>query len=158
MMRDRSSPSRFTGWHMAAILIAFFGVVIAVNMLMATLAVRSFGGTVVDNSYVASQKFNGWLEQAREQDRLGWRDDVALTQGREIRIALSDAAQAPIQGATISATAQHPLGRAADMALTFHEGADGAYLSDQTLPAGRWHVRFAIRHGDGKHHLLREID
>src|SRR3546814_10033574 len=73
-MTPAPSPiRRFTGWHMTAILIAFFAAVIAVNMLMATVAVRSFGGTVVENSYVASQKFNGWLAQARAQRRLGWR-------------------------------------------------------------------------------------
>ncbi|MGC4252017.1 MAG: FixH family protein [Sphingobium sp.] len=158
-MRDRSSPPRrFTGRHMAAILIAFFGVVIAVNMLMATMAVRSFGGTVVDNSYVASQKFNGWLEQAREQDRLGWKDDVTLTKGRNIRLALSDTVASPIRGATVSTIAQHPLGRAPDVALAFHENAEGVYLSGRPLPAGRWQLRFDIRHAGGEQHLLREID
>ncbi|BAV63584.1 FixH family protein [Sphingobium cloacae] len=157
-MRDRSSPPRrFTGWHMAAILIAFFGVVIAVNMLMATMAIRSFGGTVVDNSYVASQKFNGWLEQARAQDRLGWKDDIALTKERHIRIALTGAADEPLTGSRIEALAQHPLGRAPDIALTFH-GAEGLYLSEQTLPSGRWQIRFDIRHAGAQRHLLREID
>src|SRR3546814_8818871 len=67
-MTPAPSPiRRFTGWHMTAILIAFFAAVIAVNMLMATVAVRSFGGTVVENSYVASQKFNGWLAQRSEE-------------------------------------------------------------------------------------------
>ena len=61
---------RFTGWHMTAIMFAFFGVVVSVNMLMATLATRTFGGTVVENSYVASQSFNRWLAEARAQDRL----------------------------------------------------------------------------------------
>ena len=42
----------FTGRHMAAILVTGFGVVIAVNVLMASLAVGTFGGVVVDNQYV----------------------------------------------------------------------------------------------------------
>ena len=37
----------FTGRHMAAILIAGFGVVIAVNLVMARFAVTTFGGVVV---------------------------------------------------------------------------------------------------------------
>src|SRR5687768_10998939 len=72
----------FTGRHMAAIICTFFGVVIAVNMLMAVLATRTFGGTVVDNSYVASQKFNGWLAQARAQQSLGWQESVRLDSDR----------------------------------------------------------------------------
>src|SRR5690606_16942867 len=62
----------FTGRHMTLILVAFFGVVIAVNLVMATLASRTFGGLVVQNSYVESQKFNSYLEAARQDEALGW--------------------------------------------------------------------------------------
>ena len=48
----------FTGRHMLAAMLGFFGVVIAVNVVMATLAAKTFSGTVVDNSYVASQQRN----------------------------------------------------------------------------------------------------
>jgi nitrogen fixation protein FixH len=58
MMRIRT----FTGWHMALILIGFFAVVVGVNLLMARFASSTFGGVVVENSYVASQQFNGWLK------------------------------------------------------------------------------------------------
>ena len=141
----------FTGWHMTAILISFFAVVIAVNTLMATVAVRSFGGTVVENSYVASQKFNGWLAEARAQEKLGWRDRVTLDPARHVRMELN------VRGAQMSAVAQHPLGRAPDIMLRLHEAAPGLYVSDRALPGGRWQLRFDIRHG-GKEHLLREID
>jgi nitrogen fixation protein FixH len=142
----------FTGWHMTAILVTGFAVVIAVNMLMATIAVRSFGGAVVENSYVASQKFNGWLAQARAQEKLGWRDEVTLDPARHVRLTLN------VEGARIGAVAMHPLGRAPAIALRLHEAAHGQYVSDQPLPAGRWQLRFDIHHGGGEEHLLREID
>ena len=63
---------RITGWHAAAGLVAFFGLVIAVNLTMAVYATTTFGGVVVDNSYVASQKYNGWLKAAERQRALGW--------------------------------------------------------------------------------------
>ena len=155
----RPAPSRrFTGWHMTGILVAFFAVVIAVNCLMATLAVRSFGGVVVDNSYVASQKFNGWLDEARAQNRLGWRDEVTPLPGRHVALSLTDAQTKPIAGGTVRAVAQHPLGRAPDIALAFHERAPGHYTSDHALPPGRWQLRITVRHGAGDHHILREID
>ena len=62
----------FTGRHFTAILLGWFGVVVTVNLFMASLATQGFGGVVVKNSYVASQKFNGWLDAAREQEALGW--------------------------------------------------------------------------------------
>jgi len=142
----------FTGWHMTAILVAGFSVVIAVNMLMATIAVRSFGGVVVENSYVASQKFNGWLAQARAQEKLGWRDRVELDAARHVRMELN------VRGAQMQAVAQHPLGRAPDIMLRLREAARGLYVSDHALPAGRWQLRFDIRHGGGEEHLLREVD
>lgn len=142
----------FTGWHMTAILISFFAVVIAVNTLMATVAVRSFGGTVVENSYVASQKFNGWLAEARAQEKLGWRDRVTLDQACHVRMTLN------VRGAWMRAVAQHPLGQMPDIVLQLHETAPGLYVSDRALPGGRWRLRFDIRHGGGEEHLLREID
>ena len=39
----KSAPVRFTGWHMLAILGAFFGVVIAVNLVMARFAPPPIG-------------------------------------------------------------------------------------------------------------------
>ena len=153
MMRS-STPRRFTGWHMTGILVAFFAVVIAVNMLMATLAVRSFGGVVVDNSYVASQKFNGWLEAARAQEAQGWRETIAIDAQRRVQVSLADAAGAPLNGVAVTATAAHPLGRAPDIALSFREVAPGRYSADRTLPAGRW--RLSLTAAD--HHFVHEID
>lgn len=157
-MTQLSPPRRFTGRHMAAILVAFFAVVIAVNMLMATVAVRSFGGTVVENSYVASQKFNGWLAQARAQQRLGWQEAVSLDSARHIRLSLRNRAGAPVSAESIGAVAQHPLGRAPDIRLDLRERAPGLYLSDRALPPGRWQLRFDLRHGGSEDHLLREVD
>lgn len=146
---------RFTGWHMTGILVAFFAVVIVVNALMATIAVRSFGGTVVDNSYVESQKFNRYLAQARVQDRLGWQDAMALDADRHVALTLTDARGVAVAGARIAAVAEHPLGRAPDIQLMFHEATPGRYVSDVRLPAGRWQVRADIDHGE--QHLLREV-
>ena len=151
-MTDIRNHRAFTGWHMTAILVTFFAVVIAVNMLMATMAVRSFGGAVVENSYVASQKFNGWLAQARAQEKLGWRDRVTLDLSRHVRMELN------VKGAQLSAVAQHPLGRAPDIMLRLHEVVPGTYVSDRVLPAGRWQLRFDIRHAGGEEHLLREVN
>jgi nitrogen fixation protein FixH len=134
----------FTGWHMTAILVAFFGVVIAVNVLMATMAVRTFGGTVVDNSYVASQQFNGWLAQGRAQRALGW--DVAVTRGAGgvPVITATDAAGQPLVGAVVTATARHPLGRMPDRPLRLTSAGDGRFTAAEPLRAGRWHIIITV--------------
>jgi nitrogen fixation protein FixH len=134
---------RFTGRHMLAIMLAFFGVVVSVNLLMATLASRTFGGTVVDNSYVASQRFNGWLAEAKAQERLGWTAALSLDRERRIDVAVRGA-EAALAGAELSAVARHPLGRAPDVALDFREASPGSYKSRTPLPPGRWVVHLEI--------------
>ncbi|TIW70058.1 MAG: cytochrome oxidase, partial [Mesorhizobium sp.] len=52
-MSAHSQKSReFTGRHMLFIILGFFGVVIGVNLTMATLASKSWTGLVVENTYV----------------------------------------------------------------------------------------------------------
>lgn len=133
----------FTGRHMAAILIGGFGVVVAVNLLMANLATSTFGGVVVDNSYVASQKFNGWLDRARQSDSLGW--DVKLARDARGRV-LVETSKVPA-GAAIEGEARHPLGRLPDSALAFVPAGDGRYVSTAPVPEGRWVVRLKVAAG-----------
>lgn len=138
---------RFTGKHMTAILVAFFGVVIAVNFVMARFAVGTFGGTVVKNSYVASQQYNDWLEAARKQRALGWTANLGLNAGRVLTLTLTKAGTS-LDGANVAATASHPLGRANDIRMLLREVAPGVYIADRALPAGRWQVQVWIeRHG-----------
>lgn len=134
---------RFTGFHMLAIMLAFFAVVVAVNLAMATVAARTFGGKVVDNSYVAGQRFNGWLAEARAQEQLGWRSVLALDASRRVSLSVATGA-GPLAGAEVRAVARHPVGRAADVALGFHAAAPGRYVSTAPLPPGRWQVQVEI--------------
>jgi len=147
---------KFTGWHMFAILVAFFGVVVSVNMVMATAAIRTFGGTVVDNSYVASQRFNAWLTEARAQERLGWTTEVGVDRGRHVTVALSDHGTL-LRGAQIEAVARHPLGRAPDVPLRFEARATGSYVSREALPAGRWLVHVEVRQGGRALRLIETL-
>lgn len=140
------SPRPFTGRHMATILIAFFGVVIAVNLVMARFAVGTFGGTVVDNSYVASQKFNGWLEQARAQEALGWETRIGLDETRHALIEIAHDGK-PLAGVAASGIAAHPLGREPSIAMDFIATAPGRLRASRPLPAGRWQLHLTIAQG-----------
>lgn len=146
----------FTGRRMAVIIVAFFGVVVSVNLTMATFATSTFGGKVVDNSYVATQRFNGWLEQARFQERLGWSETVRLAGDRHVEIDLT-LRDAPIEGASIGASARHPVGREDDVALNFREIAPGRYRSEQALPDGRWRLHIAISAQGAEKRLIETL-
>lgn len=134
----------FTGKHMAAILIAGFGIVVTVNFAMAALATSTFGGLVVENSYVASQNFNRWLERAKEVEALGWHVDVArLSDGR---VLVMTTGNSPPE-VRVTGNALHPLGRAPDRTLGFVPTGPGRYVSSAVLPAGRWLVRLELSDG-----------
>lgn len=146
----------FTGHHMAAILAGFFGVVIAVNIVMARVAIGSFGGTVVDNSYVASQKYNGWLAEAEKQARLGWTVGAARLADGRLGVTVADNGVAGT-GFAVRAEARHPLGKAASRSLTFVAQGDGLYRARQPLPAGRWRLSIEISRGAERYRELVEI-
>jgi nitrogen fixation protein FixH len=138
---------RFTGWHMTTILITFFGIVIAVNLVMARYAVSTFGGTVVDNSYVASQNYNRWLAEADKQAKLGWTQKIALDPARRVVISVAKNG-APLDTVTASGIAIHPVGQAPSITLRFAPSASGSLVSKQSLPAGRWRLHLTLRQGD----------
>ena len=133
----------FTGRHMALVMTGFFGVIVAVNVLLANLAVSTFSGTVVENSYVASQGFNRLLGAAKADKALGWHLALAREGSGMVRFTLSDASGRPLTGAAVRAQADHPLGAKAPVAMTPREVAPGVY--EAALPAGRWHVGVEVR-------------
>ncbi|MEO1967165.1 MAG: FixH family protein [Sphingomonadaceae bacterium] len=140
--RKRTGTNRFTGWHMTVILVGFFGVVIAVNFTMAFFAIDRFGGVVVENSYVASQKFNGWLDEARSEDRLGWKADIERdTQGR-----LAVITEGVPQDAKLVAHLRRPLGTPDDRTFPLLQTSPHHYRSADVEP-GRWIVRLEVDAG-----------
>ena len=136
----------FTGRHMFWILFAGFGVVVAVNFGMAALASRSFSGVVVENSYVASQEFNQWLDAAEKQKALGW--DVALSRDEAGRL-LVETTGVP-SGAKVSAELRRPLGEHDSSTIELSASDGGRFRSDEVLPAGRWTVRLLIEAGQDR--------
>lgn len=136
-----NATARFTGRHMATIMAAFFAVIVTVNVFMAHKAGSTFGGTVVDNSYVASQHFNRWLDEASAEKALGWSAETVLGADRRLSVTLTGPAS---RDASLTAVARHPLGRAPDRALDFARQADGRFVSLQPLPAGRWRLRLEV--------------
>ncbi|MFY7836591.1 MAG: FixH family protein [Novosphingobium sp.] len=147
MTQMRRNARPFTGRKMAAILVSFFAVVIAVNVLMARLASSTFGGVVVDNSYVASQKFNGWLKEAEQEQALGWKGDVVRDQAGRASIVLADSLGKPLAAAKVTAIAEHPLGQRPTTALALQEVAPGRYVAP--LETGRWRLSVKVE-ADGQ--------
>ena len=139
-MNSSKTVRPFTGKHITAILVACFGIVVAVNFTMASLASSTFGGEVVENSYVASQNFNRWLDEAKAEEALGWKVSASRRPDGRVAATLGAVPGYP----TVTAMARHPLGRMPDTSLTFVRSASGIWVSRQVLPEGRWTLRFDV--------------
>lgn len=130
----------FTGRSMAAIMVVGFGIVIAVNFTMASLAVGGFHGVVVENSYVASQKYNDWLAEAESAKALGWEAELSRDEAGHVLVQTKGAPE----GAVVSAELRRPIGEHAFADLAFTPVGNGLYRSGEPVDEGRWTARVFI--------------
>ena len=146
------SGGPFTGRHAALVLGGGFAIILAVNLTMATLAARSHPGLVVENSYVASQQFNGWLEAGRAQKAMGWTVDAST--GHDIlTLIASDSQGRPLEDLEAVATLSHPLGRDAPITLALTEAQPGRYAAPHGLTPGQWLVEVRLSRGAQRYYL-----
>lgn len=127
----------FTGRHMWILAISFFGVIISVNVVMATLAMRSWTGLVVENSYVASQEFEEKRLAHEAQLKAGWQATLTYLPGAA-RLVIVDGARGSIDLGNVSLKLNRPVGGHDDQSLDLERKTDGSYEAQVTLPAGLW--------------------
>ena len=149
MSAQGEGAGKFTGKHMLAVMLAFFGVVITVNLVMATAANRSWTGLVVKNSYVASQEFNRKAEEGRAQAALGWKGELAIGGGRvSYRLRDASGAAGPVDG--VVATFRRPAYDAEDRTVTLVREADGAFAVAEAVRDGIWIIEVDAEAGLAK--------
>lgn len=143
----------FTGRHMLYIMIAFFGVIIAVNLVMLTVATRSWTGLVVKNSYVASQKFNDVLSAAEKQKRLGWKSGVVVTT-RSAKVRITGSESSPVAGLSVKLALSRPVHEAEDRTLELLETAPGEYAVEADLGSGVWNAELMATSASGQDYRM----
>jgi nitrogen fixation protein FixH len=134
---ERKPSQGFTGLHMWILSISFFGVIIAVNIGMATMAMRSWTGLVVDNSYVASQEFEEKRLAHNAQLAAGWRATLTYLPGAA-RLVIVDGAKAPVDLGDVLLKINRPVGGHDDQTLQLKRNGDGAYEAQVDLQQGVW--------------------
>lgn len=135
-----------TGWHVLAMFVAFFGVIIAVNITLAWQAISTFPGLEVKNSYVASQTFDA--ERAAQQ-ALGWTLDHGYDPvAQELRLTFTDAQGVSVQLATLDVLVGRTTEAGDDIRPNF-DGQAGVYVAPATLAQGRWMMAVEARALDG---------
>lgn len=140
-----SDGFQLRGWHVLAAVLAFFGLVTAVNVTFAVYAISSFPGEDVRRSYLQGLRYNETLAERRAQAALGWRATTMLRSDAgeaALEVRLTTREGAPVNGATLVGELQRPISAQFDQQLTFAPAGDGRYLARlSALKAGRWRLR-----------------
>ena len=133
-----------TGRKVFAFVASAFGVIIAVNITMAVMAVRTFPGLEVKNSYVASQTFDA---DRTAQKALGWQLASDYVPG-ELRLTFTDASGLPAQVSRLSATIGRTTMAGDDLRPEF-EQVMGRFTAPVDLGPGKWMVLLEAFAPDG---------
>lgn len=143
-------PAGFTvkGWHVAAGVVAFFAVVVAVDMAFLVTAYRTHPGQVEAKPYETGLIYNAELERQRAQAALGWRAG-AEAQGRDIAVLLKDRDGVPLDGLTVSVLLQRPATEQGRTELKLNQTAPGRYAAALDR-SGTWDVRIEATDGQGR--------
>lgn len=136
-------------------IVAFFGVVAAVNLVMIWLAISTWPGLETDRAYEEGLAYNRTLEAKARQDALGWQGEITgkMTRGFEAELTLrvNDADGAPLTGAVAVVRLLRPTSEGHDLIADLHELGAGSYRAAVTLPlAGIWDAEVTVVRGEDR--------
>lgn len=135
---------KLTGWHVLAIFVGAFGIIIGVNLTLAFSAVKTFPGIEVKNSYVASQTFN---DRKAAQEALGW-DIAARIDADRVVLTITDQDGHPVQVGKMDITVGRPTSTRDDRTPEFRfNGRE--YIAFETLEHGNWDMWLRLTALDG---------
>jgi nitrogen fixation protein FixH len=133
-------------------LLAFFAVVIGVNVVMMTLAISTMPGTEVESPYLAGIRYNAEISAARAQADRGWRmtSHIARDAGGRavVTVEARDRSGTPLAGLAMSARLARPTDFRADHAITLTERSRGTYFGETAdVVAGIWDLELEADRG-----------
>lgn len=136
--------SEVKGGHVLAILLAFFGITIAVNVVFASYAISTFTGEDVAKPYLKGLDYNKTLSARSAQAALGWSAEIdAQRAGTETVVTVRFLARdgTPRIALDVTADLRRPTDATLDRTLRLEPAGDGVYRATvEDLAAGQWDV------------------
>ncbi len=143
-----------TGRMVFAGFVAFFAIVIGVNLIMARYAIKTFAGVETESSYKAGLAFESEAEQAAKQAGRHWDVEVELENPggvtRTVLAEVKDAKGAPVSGLQAVGQFHHPVDARKDVALELQSVGNGRYRTTVTAPPGQWVLVIDFAQGDDR--------
>lgn len=124
-------------------MVAFFAVVVGVNLVMVRLAIQTLPGTEVDSAYSASLAYGKEIATARDQSARNWKVDAHVERsgqgGATLHVEVRDNSGRPMTGLTFQGRFERPTDRRADRKVELAETGIGIYRGRaETVAAGQW--------------------
>ena len=141
---NQAQPSRpITGRMVFFMMVAFFGVVIGVNVIMMRLAIQTLPGTEVDSAYSASLAYQKEITTARAQSTRNWKVEAHVERsgqgGATLQVEARDNLGRPMSGLKFQGRFERPTDRRADLAVSLAEVGIGIYRGNaETIAPGQW--------------------
>jgi nitrogen fixation protein FixH len=144
--------SKITGWMVLGFMLAFFAIIIGVNVFMAHAAISTFGGVETASSYHAGKMFERDVAMAKAQDAQHWQVDASVSRTADGRMLLDitarDEAGAPVSGLTAAAQFERPTDRRLDHAVAVRSSGPGHFVGSADLAAGQWDLIIELSRRD----------
>ena len=141
---NQAQPSRpITGRMVFFAMVAFFGVVIGVNVVMMRLAIQTLPGTEVDSAYSASLAYQKEIATAHAQSTRNWKVDAHVERsgqgGATLQVEARDNSGRPMSGLKFQGWFERPTDRRADQPIELAEVGIGIYRGNaDTIAPGQW--------------------
>ncbi|MBK3664672.1 FixH family protein [Bradyrhizobium diazoefficiens] len=141
-----------TGTKVFLMLVAFFGIVISVNVTMAKLAISTLPGTDVDSPYAAGLAYDREISAAHDQAARKWKVSAHIERYPDgnavLQVEARDAAGQPVTGLKFGGRLERPTDKRADLAVELAEAGIGIYRGNAASVApGQWDL---VIEGDAK--------
>jgi len=159
--------SRRPGWWYPYIFVGVFLVVLAVNLVMAMSAVKTFSGLQTEQAYDKGLAYNEVLAQAKAQEKLGWSVDAQVVphdpsntqrHDADMSVTYTDKAGKPVTGLSVQAEISRPTLAGHDQKLELVEKTPGQYvaLAPLDLP-GQWDINVIARQGESQYKFSQRV-
>lgn len=158
---DDPKHRELTGKHVLAMLVVFFGIIITVSIVFTTLAVKSFRGEDIKQSYRQGIEYNETLAERAVQSDLGWRAAINVTgtiDDRRLIVKVTGPDDRGLTDLIITGRLRHPADQTLDRPLAFTVGADGLARADLSGLYGQWSVQAQATNADGQRQFRYDLN
>ncbi len=145
------------------IFVAFFAVVLTVNIVFVTFAITSWTGLETENPYIKGLDYNETLAAAAEQHDRGWTSKMTWQQLGQLKVKFDFITKYKngdnLSKADFRLLFLRPTTAGFDSEVTLVEVENGHYQAVVSLPmAGIWDVKQVIEHKDGTYQAVQRIN